>query len=1493
MVAADPLSTFHPAVAEWFRSSFDAPTDAQKKAWPHLAKGQNTLLLAPTGSGKTLAAFLVAIDKLMFEPTPEPHRRCRVLYISPLKALAVDVERNLRSPLTGTAIVADRRGDARCEVVVGIRSGDTSASERAKLSRRPPDILITTPESLYLMLSSQARESLRYVETVIIDEIHSVAATKRGAHLFLSLERLEALRAGKKPLQRIGLSATQRPLDEIARLLGGGELTGEGDAARWMPRPVEIVDTGTRKSIEVRIEVPIEDMARIGEPAPLASGDASRAAPKKSIWPSLYPRLVEHIRANRSTMIFVNSRRLAERLAESLNDEAGEELALAHHGSLARERRQEIEERLKQGKLPAIVATSSLELGLDLGAVDLVLQVEAPPSVASGLQRIGRARHQVGGTPRGVIFPKFRGDLLASASVAERMRKGAIEATFYPRRPLDVLAQHIVAVVASAPIHIDELYALVCGAANFAELSRGSFEGVLDMLSGRYPSDEFAELRARITWDRLSGQITPRQGALRIAVVNAGTIPDRGMYGVFLESGDERTSRRVGELDEEMVFESRIGEVFRLGASSWRIENITHDRVLVSPAPGAPGKMPFWHGDRPGRPAELGRAIGELTRALATNSGDESTATLMADHGLDEHAARNLLAYVDEQKLATTEVPSDQTIVVERFLDELGDWRVCVLSPFGARVHAPWAMCVTARLREELGVEVDVMWSDDGMVFRLPESTEAPPPDLFLLDPASVESELVRHLGSTSLFAAHFRECAARALLLPRRYPGKRSPLWAQRKKSADLLSVASRYGSFPILLETYRECMKDVFDLPALVELLGLVQRRTIRVVTVDTRVASPFASSLLFSWVGNFIYDEDAPLAERRAQALSIDTAQLRELLGDVELRELFDADAISVLNEELQRRTAERAARNEDGVHDLLLAIGDLTREEIAERVRPVEAAAGWIDSLQTAGRVIEVGIANEKRFVAAEDAGRYRDALGVVLPRGLPLAFLEPVRDPWIDLVSRFARTHGPFTVSVLAERYGVARGAVITAVGALVERGRLVEGEFLPGGHEREVCDVEVLRSLKRKSLARLRSEVEPVTHEAYARLLTDWQGVARPRRGLDSLLSVIEQLQGVPLSASVLESEILPARISDFAPEQLDALLAAGELVWSGLEQVGPRDGKIGIYLTDQAPFLLPTPVPLETEIARRIRDFLRTRGAAFFQEMHAELGGLAADLAHALWDLIWNGEVTNDTLTPLRRWMGANGKKLRDREHPRSLFRSRRVGPPGTEGRFSLARPSEESRTRRSLARARLMLERYGITVREAANAENVQGGFSGIYGVLKTLEEQGRVRRGYFVAGLGALQFALPGAAERLRDLREPKLEGKPIVLSAVDPASPWGALLRWPERRDDARPSRVAGAHTVSHEGRLLAYLSRGEQAMLTFLRDDEVGRAADIALIAEALREHLDDSSKRALLVATVDGLPASDSPLAGALSLAGFSPTTRGFHLRRPVDNARR
>ena len=1490
------LAGFHPLVREWFAESFPAPTDAQTRAWKHIQQGEHTLLLAPTGSGKTLAAFLVAIDRIMFGPAlPDAARSVKTLYISPLKALGVDVERNLRAPLAGVRAVAERRGSEHRSPTVAVRSGDTPTAERNEILRRPPDILITTPESLYLLLTSRAREILAHVDTVIIDEIHSLVAGKRGCHLTASLERLENLRRRndpqRSPAQRIGLSATQRPLDEVARFLGGAEISAAGDV---IPRAVRIVEAGRSKQLQLTIEVPVEDMAQLGVEQERTSGPASGGPVRTSIWPSIHPRLVELIRSHRSTMIFVNSRRLAERLAGAVNELAGEEIALAHHGSIAKDTRLAIEDRLKLGALPAIVATSSLELGIDMGAVDLVIQIEAPPSIASGIQRIGRAGHQVGAPSSGVIFPKYRGDLLACSAAAERMIRGEVEETRYPRNPLDVLAQQIAAMVALEPVGVDTLYDTLRRAAPYAQLPRASFEGVLDLLAGRYPSHEFAELRPRVNWDRLAGIVSPRKGTQRLAILNAGTIPDRGTYGVFL-AGDEERRSRVGELDEEMVFETRPGDVFLLGASSWRVMEITKDQVLVVPAPGEAGKMPFWRGDGPGRPLEFGRAIGSLARRLARMDREEAHKKLTGEHALDERAAANLLNYLHDQSAATDEPPSDKTIIVECFVDEVGDWRICLLSPFGSRVHAPWAMAVAARLRNETAGEVDLMWSDDGIVFRLPEADEPPRLELFLPGSTEIEDEIVQQVGGSSLFAARFRENAARALLLPRRTPGKRTPLWLQRRKAADLLSVASKYSQFPIMLETYRECLRDVFDIAGLRTILQEIEKRAIRVKQIVSATASPFASSLLFNYVGNFLYEGDAPLAERRAATLALDQAQLRELLGTAELRELLAAEVIGELAIELQHLDRRYPISDADGVHEMLLQLGDLTRDELLARLG-MPAAEGtprletWLAALTANRRVVECRIAGESRFMAAEDAARFRDALGVALPRGLPDAFLQPAPHALTDLVGRYARRHIPFRAEEVAHRFGVGMSPVLVALQELTRDGRVLEGEFLPGGREREWCDAEVLRQLKRRSLARLREQIEPVEQAALARFLVDWQGISQPRRGLDGLLDVMEQLQGLALPASDWERRILPARIVDFRPSDLDELCASGEVVWQGAGGLSAEDGRVAFYLTDHFASLAERGALIEGELEAKIRAILARRNAIFFEEIAREIGGFKNDVVEALWRMVWAGEITNDTLMPLRSLRRQKQSAKKSTRAGRG-FRSRRVGlAPGTEGRWSLltaAHAALASPTERQTARATQLIERYGVVTREMVASEGVDGGFSRIYPIFKAMEEAGRIRRGYFVTGLGAAQFAAPGAEDRVREhaAREEDGHAPPaLILAATDPANAYGAALPWPERGDDARPARSAGARVILWNGRLLGYLNRLGDQLLTYLPADEPLRShAQTALVA-ALGKLATD--KAPAFLTSIDRQPPETSSLAAALQAAGFVSTSRGLLHRR-------
>ncbi len=1500
------------------------PTKPQALGWPPIARGESTLILAPTGSGKTLAAFLWCLNRLLFEPSPPAKERCRVLYISPLKALAVDVERNLRAPLAGIANIAHADNISVVIPEIAIRTGDTPAVDRARFGRDAADILITTPESLFLLLTSNARDRLRTVDTVIVDEIHALVPGKRGAHLAVSLERLEAIRAAATPLQRIGLSATQRPLDEVARFLGGtqprrgrrgppsrplrrdkgreergqaaietdihDEFSGDQKAATY--RPVTIVDASDKKQIKLRIEVPVEDMARLAKPVDIPSGPASQGTVRPSIWASIHPRLLELIRQHRSTLLFVNSRRLAERLAGAINELAGEPLVRSHHGSLARAQRGEVEDLLKAGRIRALVATSSLELGIDMGAIDLVVQIEAPPSVASGLQRIGRAGHQAGAVSEGIIFPKFRGDLVASAAVARAMHEGLVESTRYPRNPLDVLAQHVVAMAAMEEWSVDDLYSVIRRAAPYADLSRRMFDGVLDMLSGRYPSDEFAELRPRVTWDRIAGTVAGREGAKRVAIANAGTIPDRGLYGVFL-AGAERVVR-VGELDEEMVFESQVGETFTLGASTWRIEEITHDRVLVSPAPGEPGKMPFWHGDQAGRPVELGFAIGKLVRDLRATPRTAAIDRLVRHHDLDPTAAENLLRYLDDQAAAGA-VPDDRTVVIERCLDELGDWRVCLLSPLGSRIHAPWAMAATAQIRSRTGADVEVMWGDEGFVVRFPEAEQAPDPALMIPDPDEVETLVTRQLGSTSLFAARFRETAARALLLPRRRPGLRTPLWQQRKRASDLLASASRFGSFPVLLETYRELLRDHFDMPSLVETLRKLTSRTMRLTTIDSRVPSPFAASLLFSYVANYIYDGDAPLAERRAQALSVDQAQLRELLGDAELRELLDPDALLTVERQLQHLDEKYKVRTLDGLHDLLIRIGDLSEAEAGARMMLPDASAA-LRELERTRRVVPVTVAGERRYVAVEDIARYRDALGIPPPAGLPESLLEPVRDPAADLAQRYARSHAPFTAREFGTRYGLGPAVAESLLLRLVEAGRLIEGEFRPGGAGREWCDPGVLRSLRSRSLAKLRHEIEPVDADALGRFAVAWHGIGSGRVGLEPVLDAIEQLQGAAVPASVLEREVLPARVENYEPGMLDTLMAAGEVVWTGVEPLGERDGRIALYLTDHMQRLLgpqsaihdPKAAKLD-ERSAAIVDFLGAHGASFFTAIHHGAGGgFPNDSVEALWDLVWKGLVTNDTLHPLRAYVRPEDRRARRR--PTAPFRSRRLVPRTAEGRWSLVERvevtgSKTAATQWGAALAQQLLTRYGVVTRETVAAEAVAGGFSAVYQVLKAMEDAGRVRRGYFVAGLGAAQFTLPAALDLLRSMRELPDTPRTVVLAATDPANPYGTIVRWPENapaESGRGPTRTVGSLVILVDGSAAAYLRRGERELLLFAPDAEPRRSRVTREVARMLL-HL--ARRRGMLIGEINGEPATAHLAARLFLEEGFVATAMGLQAR--------
>ncbi|HEY7381721.1 MAG TPA: DEAD/DEAH box helicase [Gaiella sp.] len=1446
----DPLAALSPTARAWFERAFAAPTPAQTQAWPVIATRKHVLVQAPTGSGKTLAAFLVGIDRLH----ETPGLGLRLLYVSPLKALNYDVERNLRAPLAGL----------RSKLSVGVRTGDTSQRERREMLRTPPDILITTPESLFLLLTSQGRAMLSSVETVILDEVHAVAGTKRGAHLALSLERLE--RVVERPFQRIGLSATQRPLEEIGRFLAG---TG---------REVELVDAGIRKELDLEVVIPVEDLRELNarhvaatsmsplqqpvmpDGVEMASGYEATA---RSIWPSIYPAILELVRAHRSTIVFVNNRRLAERLAIRLNELAEAEIARAHHGSLAREQRVEIEEELKAGRIPCLVATSSLELGIDMGAVDLVVQVESPKSVARGLQRVGRAGHELGSISKGRIFPKFRADLLECAVVAKAMREGAIEETRIPRNPLDVLAQQVVAICADEEIAVDELHELARRAYPFAELSRQQLENVLDMLAGRYPSDEFAELRPRIVWDRTAGIVRGRTGARKLAVTNAGTIPDRGLFGVF-QVGDAGGSGggRVGELDEEMVYEAREGQTFMLGASTWRIEEITRDRVLVSPAPGVPGAVPFWKGEGVGRPFELGERIGRASRELVALSDAKAHARLREAYDLDELAAVNLLRFLREQEAATGVVPSDRTVVVERFRDEIGDWRVCILTPFGGRVHAPWSMALAARLRDALGLEAQTLWSDDGIALHLPD-TDAPPPvaDL-LVDPDELEDLVVQEVGQSALFGSRFRENAGRALLIPRRRPGQRTPLWQQRLKAQSLLQVARRYGSFPIVLETYRECLQDVFDLPGLRGVLRGLQARELDLVEVETPSASPMASSLLFDYVSTYMYEDDTPAAERRAQALSLDRELLRELLGAEELRELLDADAMAEVEVALRPRP-----RNADELHDLLRRAGPLLGDEVD---------GGFAQTLLRERRAFGVRLADGEAMFAAEDAGLARDALGVVPPGGLPDAFLGAVPDALSRLLARFARTSGPFTTAEVAARLALDPSEAERELLALEAAEALVRGELRPGGVEREWCDPDVLRRLRRATLARLRREVEPAEQTVLGRFLPAWHGIDRRA----TLREALVPLQSLPLPVSLWEAEVLSRRVPGYQPAWLDALCASGEVVW-----VGAGLDRVALYFRDDAAVLGPPAgaPPPESDAAVSLRAAL-ARSAEFWPDLVAASGLEAEEALPALWELVWAGEVTNDAWAPLRaaRRYGVPQASRR----PRRFSRARGAAQTSTAGRWSLASrlfgqvPGSEQGPRPDRrALAELLLERHGIVTRDGVRAEGIPGGYGAVYGELRALETIGVCRRGYFVEGLGGAQFALPGAVERLRELRAEQ-EADALVLAAADPAQPYGAAVAWPKRAG-ARAARVAGAHVVLLGGEAALFVERGGRTLVPLREPD----AAWLRPALEALVAWVRAGHAKRLAVERFDGRPVTETEVMPLLVECGFLAGPRRAVLR--------
>jgi ATP-dependent Lhr-like helicase len=1544
MVRVDPMAAFSEPTRRWFNAAFSAPTEVQAAAWPRILSGADVLAVAPTGSGKTLAAFLCAIDRCL---TPREEPGVRVLYISPLKALAVDVERNLRAPLSGIATQCELLGLPAAHISVALRTGDTPAHERRVMARRPPDVLITTPESLFLMLTSATRSILAGVESVIIDEVHAIAGSKRGAHLAVSLARLDHL-AGRR-IPRVGLSATVRPTQVAAQFLGGDTT-------------VEILEQGSATEWELTIQVPVEDLGELG------TGPGPDGSPTASIWPHVEQRIVELIEDHRSTIVFANSRRLAERLTARLNEihaertgaqpsvaprtrppaevmaQAGSTLgaepvlARAHHGSVSKEQRAHIEDDLKSGRLRAVVATSSLELGIDMGAVDLVIQVEAPPSVASGLQRVGRAGHQVGAVSTGVVLPKYRSDLLTSAVVVQRMRSGAIEELRIPANPLDVAAQQIVACVAMDDWPAADLLALLRRTAPFADLTPAVYEAVVEMLAGRYPSDAFAELRPRIVWDRTDDLLTARPGAQQLAVTSGGTIPDRGLFGVHIVGGG-----RVGELDEEMVYESRVGDIFALGASSWQIIEITHDRVNVVPAGGAPGRLPFWRGDNLGRPAELGRAIGEFTRQMADLPPDAARAHL-SGLGLDAWAGANLVAYLGEQS-AASHLPTDRTIVVERTRDELGDWRLTVLSPFGAQVHAPWALLARERLSRRFGVDAAVLHGDDGIVARLPDLPDdewlADATACLFPDPDEIEADVTRLIGGSALFASRFRECASRALLLPRPRPGRRAPLWQQRQRSAQLLQIAAEHPTFPIVLEAVRECVKDVYDLPALVDLMASVQQRRIRVIEVTPAAASPFARSLLFGYVSEYLYEGDSPLAERRAAALTLDPSLLGELLGQTDLRDLLEPDAILQVVAQIQHLTPERRARGPEDAVDMLRGLGPLGTTEIG--LRGVDPT--WLEELEAQRRLLRTRVAGRDVWAVVEDAARLRDGLGAPIPAGIAEAHLRPVEDPLADLISRYSRTHGPFTVDDVVAELGLPPAVVAHRLSMGRSAGRIIEGWFVPDSPGPQWCHPDVLRLIKRRSVAILRQQIEPVSQAALATFLPRWQNIGRRAstrlRGPDGVLLAIRGMAGLAVPASALEESILPLRVAGYVPGMLDELTSAGEVLWTGSAPPPGGDGWIALAPADVG-FLLPrASEPPDGHVSVELLELLRSGGGWFLADLRRRLTKHdPGQVAHALVDLLWAGLVSNDTIEPVRamvdRSRSRRPRSIVGTQRPRRPARGRyadlwrptshggaaageagwgeEVPAPGAAGATRtgasttpelpgrwFALPADlPPREVMAVARAQAHLDRLGIVTRGAVLASGDPGGFASAYRTLSMMEERGRVQRVYAVEGLGASQFALTGVVDQVRAVERELAEGQAdaLLLATADPANPYGAALEWPVSDwaggpgSPHRPARGAGCHVVLIGGRPVLYAERGGHTLLTFSHPtaEDSDSSVELAAAARLLHDAVKAGTIGALTLTKVNGTPVMEpggsDHVRKTLEAAGFGLTPRGYRVPR-------
>lgn len=1494
---------FHPAVAAWFQETFGEPSPPQALGWPLIAEGKNVLLLAPTGSGKTLAAFLQCLNWLYqrAEAGEKLEDGVRVLYISPLKALNNDIYRNLEIPLEGISRTAERMGLPLPRLRSGVRTGDTPSKERQAILKHPPHILITTPESLFLMLCSKARRILAGVRFVIVDEIHALFPTKRGVHLSLSLEYLEEL-VGPRSFQRIGLSATQRPLDEVAAFLGGGTLDAE---LRWTPRPVEIVDTGQRKKLDLRIQLPAPDL---------------RELPEKSIWPEIYKQLLGLVQEHRSTLIFVNNRAVAERVTAKLNELAGHEVARVHHGSVSREVRFEVEALLKSGELRCLVATSSLELGIDVGAIDLVVQVESPHEVARGLQRVGRAGHLVGMPSKGRVIPKTRADLLEAAAISREMGGGRIERSHSPRNCLDVLAQHLVGLTVDRSVPQEDLFRLVRRAYGYSRLSRNEFERVLAMLSGQFGADEFVELRPRLFWDRVNGMVRASEGGRRLVYTSSGTIPDRGYFGVYMEGSPVR----LGELDEEFVYERRLGDRFVLGTNTWQIEEIRQDRVIVVPAKGAP-TVPFWRGEGFGRPYELGCTIGKFMDEVADRLNDpDLPGWLERECLMDADGAKNLRQYLLDQREATGVLPSHRCLVVEEFPDELGEWRVMIHSPFGQRVNTPLAMLLADQLRQRKGLEVEGVRSDDGILFLCPAAPEPPFFDLAALDSDDLEGRIAELVSTMPLFGLLFRHNAARALILPRGAHGrKRTPLWLSRVKAADLLQVVAKYPSFPIVIETYREILSEVFDLDGLREVITGLHTGAIQVQRCRRSQPSPFAHPLAFDLVAVYMYEQDLPKAERRLHSLSLDRETLKNLLGKAELRRLLDPEAIRQTVDDARGLTAQRRPRNPDEWHAWLLKsgeleidtrVGDPLKEVLQEAFRVLQdtGRAAWV-SWPSQGRMVEA-------WIATENLPEYRAALGGRLkchqPRNEAIESRNGAFGPGNGVVDdavspeeaidsilrRFARTHGPFRPNDLVRRYGFTEEKVRGSLARLEAAGLVQAGEFLPGGIGTEWCDVSLLQQMHRRSLAKARRETAPRPAEDYCAFLARWHGIGSPGSGLEGLTRALERLEGLFLPAALWEGGILPVRVRDYQQVLLDQLISSGLYAWLG---EGAGDGlRVALYPAGDGsgPAVGGLPGSRRVSDSRagdgraggnqagggqagdgragggllvdedglagardQIARALLEKGALSLPQLWQHTGLSANTVLAALEEMIGQGRVTNDTFGPVRYLLSRGSKGRRT---------ARGIGPAvlAQMGRWSAVDITTDKSVPPDLL-CQALLNRYGIVTKDVVAREGLP--WSLVSHTFGEWEIVGKVRRGYFVEGLAGIQYA---KAEAVEGLRLPRDVGLPEFwgLAAQDPANPWGNILPWPDAEKKPTAPAVAvfqaGMPVLAAEGKKVRIYSLAPPARLP---DEKLAKAfKELIRILGFYRR-----GERRIEIVEWDGKPVAETAAGEILGDLGFE---RGY-----------